>query len=90
MADPTQFSYELKEITEALVKHQGLTEGKWVLAAEFNFTAIVAGPNANELKPTAMVQLNRLQLTQALPETAPGVPVVDASKINPRKKTKPR
>jgi hypothetical protein len=86
MVDPTQYWFELREVTEALVRERGLTSGQWVLAFEFNFAAMMTGPNSNEVKPSAMIQVNRLKLTQAGPDVASGVPVVDAAKVSSRKK----
>jgi hypothetical protein len=86
MADPTQYTFDLKELTELLVKHQGLTSGKWMLGAEFNFGAMMAGNSQNEVKPSAVVQLNRIQLTQAPPDAPAQATVVDASQLaNPKK-----
>ncbi|WP_271585676.1 hypothetical protein [Bradyrhizobium sp. CCBAU 53415] len=88
MADPTQYSFELSEVTRALVRQQGLTSGQWTLGIEFNFTAMMAGPNPNDVKPSALLQVNRLQLVQVGPDTVPGEPVVDAGKMAARKKIK--
>lgn len=85
MADPTQYSFELQEVAEALVSKQGLTTGRWTVSVEFNFTAIMAGQSPTDVKPTAMVQINRLQLVQVAGELPPGQPIVDASKIGRRK-----
>ena len=88
MAEPTQYSFDLTEVTKALVKQQGLTSGKWTLAIEFNFSAMMAGPSPNEMKPTALIAIQRLQLVAAGAQTVPGSPIVDASKMIPSKKSK--
>ena len=79
MADPTQFSFDLREVTEALIKQQGLTSGIWTLSVEFNFTALTSGPSPQDVKPSILVQVNRLQLIEA-PAEGPGVRV-DAKKF---------
>ena len=57
-----------------------------MIGVEFNFGAMMAASNPNELKPAAMVQLNQIQLNQAPADVPAGAVVVDASKVNPRKK----
>jgi len=87
MAETTQYTFSLKEVTEALIKQQGLESGEWMLAVEFNFSATMAGPNATEVKPSALIQIATLQLTRAVPNSPAGL-VVDASKVNTKKRTK--
>lgn len=85
MAEPTQFTFDLREATEALIKQQGLHTGLWMLAIEFAFTAGVLGHTGNvvDAKPSGIVQIAKLQLVQA-GETNKELPfVVDAAKVNP-------
>jgi hypothetical protein len=93
MAEPTQYSFELSEVVAALIKHQGLHEGKWTIGIEFNMGAALAGPSPADARPTAIVAVNRLQLTQP-PEGAAALTfTVDAASVNPAPKTsknKPR
>jgi hypothetical protein len=79
MADPTQFSFDIKEVTEALIKQQGLTSGSWTLSVEFNFTALATGLNPQDVKPSMLIQVSRLQLLQAAPGTVGTI--VDAAKL---------
>jgi hypothetical protein len=44
MAEPTQFSFDLKELTTALIKQQGLHEGTWLAGFDFAFGAGMIGP----------------------------------------------
>lgn len=88
MADPTQYSFDLQEVAEALVRKQGLTSGRWTLGVEFNFTAMMAGASPTAIKPSALVQVGRVQLVQAGPDTPPGVPIVEPAKPVTRKKPK--
>jgi hypothetical protein len=90
MADPTQYSFELVEVLEALIKQQGLSSGEWTLAVEFNFTAIMAGQAPSDVKPSALIQVSRIQLVQAGAATTPGLPIRDASKVNPTSKVTPK
>jgi hypothetical protein len=43
MADPV-YNFELREATIALLKQQGIHEGRWLLSFEFQFGAGMMGP----------------------------------------------
>ena len=90
MAEPSQFTFSLVEATEALIKKQGLHEGKWVLAIEFAVNIAMLGTGPTDVKPGAMILAHGLVLQRA---TDPGSPVnlvVDAAQINPPEKKKAR
>jgi hypothetical protein len=88
MAEPTQFTFSMVEATEALIKKQGIHEGKWMLAVEFVVNVALLGTGPNDARPGAMVLANSLQLVKA-PETgAPANLIVDAAEVNPAKATK--
>lgn len=78
MAQASEFKFSLEEVALLLAKEAGLTEGHWQLNVEFGFAAITAGPNEKDVKPTAMVAVNKLGLTRV--ETATPLSV-DASKL---------
>jgi hypothetical protein len=80
MADIQSYSFNFKEVAEALVKHQGLHEGIWQLAFEFAFGATNAGPNVNDLRPTIFNAMVKVLLTKVEQETSL---TVDAAKVNP-------
>jgi hypothetical protein len=80
MADIQTYSFDYKEVAEALVKKQELHEGIWQLAFEFGFAATSVGPSQTELKPTVIVPLIKILITKA--ETENNL-TVDASKVNP-------
>ena len=83
MADPTQFTFSMAEATEALLKKQGIHEGKWMIGIEFTVNVAMIGTGPNDAKPGAMVLASNLQLVRA-PETgAPPNMVVDAALANP-------
>jgi hypothetical protein len=82
MAEPIQYSFDLREATVALIKQQGLHEGLWVLGFEMNLAAGLFGPTPAESKPGAMMLINTLQLmrhTSGLEDPK----VVDAAIVNP-------
>jgi hypothetical protein len=82
MADPTQFTFTLVEATEALLKKQGIHEGKWVLAIEFGLNIAMIGTSPTDAKPGVMVLANNLQLQRAV-DGAPTNLIVDAAAVNP-------
>lgn len=83
MAEPSTYSFDLNEVTTALIKQQGIHDGSWILAVEFNFGAAFVGPNKDAIRPAAVVQVNKLQLVRQT-EISEGQPIgVDAARINP-------
>jgi hypothetical protein len=83
MAEASTYSFDLKEVVTALIKHQGIHDGVWILAIEFNFGAALVGPTKEGARPSAFVQVNKLQLarqTEISEEQSPGV---NAAEVNP-------
>ena len=81
MAEPTQYAFELKELTETLIKLQGIKEGKWAVGFEFNLGAGVVGLTPENPRPGALVIINKVLLTRHT-EGAPELPfVVDAGEL---------
>jgi hypothetical protein len=90
MAEPTQFSFDLKEVATALVKQQGLHEGHWLVTFELNLAAGIIGQTPATSMPAAFVQINRLQLVRQdqVPSPHPHL-TVDAAEVNPKTKSAP-
>jgi len=84
MAEPTQYTFSLREVAETLIKKQGLHEGKWLIGLEMGINAGIMGIDKDKARPGAMVIMNAIQLTRALPD-APAQLVIDAAAINPAK-----
>jgi len=83
MAEPTQYTFDLKEVAAALIKQQGLHEGVWMVAFEFNLGAGMISTAPGEMRPGALIQVNKIQLTRqgdlsSIPHLA-----VDAVDVNP-------
>ena len=83
MADPTQFTFTLLEATEALLKEQGIHEGKWVLGIEFGLNISMMGTGPTDVKPGVMIVANNLQLQKAVEPGSPPNLIVDAAVVNP-------
>jgi hypothetical protein len=80
MADVTQFSFTHKEVIEALLRQQKITEGCWSLSINFGFGAITGGPSPEEVHPTAVVAVTGIGLAKVEPDTQ-GI-YVDASTLS--------
>jgi len=85
MAEVQQYMFSYKEIAQALVKQQGLHEGLWCVSVTFGINATNFGPNDNDLKPTAIIPIMQFGLQRQEKESNL---TVDASKVNPKPKTK--
>lgn len=79
MSDNKLMKYSMRDLTEALIKDQGITEGKWMLSVEFGIGAINAGVDQQNLSPAAVVPLVSVGL---IPSEADNNLTVDASALN--------
>lgn len=82
MAEPT-YMFSLQQVAQALLAQQGIKEGLWTLAVEFNFSAASAGPSQEELVPAAIVGVGKIGLNKVDKE---GPLTFDAAKLNPVKR----
>lgn len=73
----------IRELTELLIKTNGIHEGKFELSVEFQIGVGGVGPSPETVVPGAMVGVNKVGLT---PSIADGPNTVDASVVNPKKK----
>ncbi len=80
VAEPTELSFELHEVTAALLTSAGITSGKWALSFEFAVSTGPVGPPENS-KPGTMTRINRVQLKKATDDTALDPSIVDASML---------
>lgn len=78
MAKPTAYSFTLREITEVLIREQGITSGHWQVGVHFNVVPATVAINEGETLPTMAVQVQRLNLV-AVPE--PTAMSVDAGAL---------
>jgi hypothetical protein len=85
MGEPTQYSFELSEIAELMLKSSGIHEGKWVIGVEFSVTIGPVGLKPDEAYPGAIVTANKLLLSAAGEEKPPPNLVFDAAVLNPKK-----
>ena len=81
MAEVQTYTFEFKEIVEALIKQQDLHEGTWQIYVEFGIAAGNMGPSANELRPSAVVPIQRIGILRVEKETNLAV---NAAQVNPK------
>jgi hypothetical protein len=83
MAVQTQHRFEFAEIITALIKHHDIRSGKWTLTFELGFGGGFYGNSLGEVKPGAMVQIQRLVLSLPGTPPPPAYLIVDAAIANP-------
>jgi hypothetical protein len=86
MGEPKIYTFNHKEVAEALVKQQGIHEGLWGLYIEFGITAGNVGQDATSLMPAAIVPVQKIGIQQFPEENNL---CVDAAKVNPGSDRKP-
>ena len=90
MPEPKILIYSFKEITETLIKKQGIHEGHWCIYVKFGIqggnVSLLGGPDPI---PTALVPILELGIQRRNESDSM---TVDASKVNPpaRKTVKPK
>ena len=77
MPEINQLFFAHKEVLQLLIQKAGLHEGKWMLAANFGFTAGNFGPVTEQLAPGAIVSILAIGLQRATAET-PGTPASES------------
>jgi hypothetical protein len=83
MAEVDTYGFDLREVTTALIKQQGIHEGLWMLAFEFSLGAGLSGPTKEEVRPLAFVQINKISLVRQNEISGSHNLVMNAAEINP-------
>ena len=74
--------FSLRELTEILVKNQGLHEGFYNLSIQFQIGVGAVGPSSELICPGAMVGISRVGLSKT-EETKKNIHTVNAAEVNP-------
>ena len=82
MPETQNITFTHKEIVEALLKDQGITEGLWGIYIEFGIAAGNVGSDKDNILPVAVVPVKKIGI-QRFPEE--NNLTVDASTLNPKK-----
>jgi hypothetical protein len=77
----------VRDLTELLIKHYGINEGKFDLSIEFRIGTGLAGPTLESSFPSAFIGVSKIGIVPVTEETAI---TVDAAVVNPMKPKKPR
>ena len=77
----SQYRLTTKELAQLLIKECDLHEGLWSLSVEFAFSGINAGPDENNIMPSAIIGVQSVGLARA---DAEGPLVFDAAALNPK------
>ena len=80
---PVATPLSIRELTEVLVKHYGLHEGRYELIVEFQLGKGAIKPEPGTLLPGLIFGVSKVGL---IPSTAAGATGVDAAISNPAKK----
>lgn len=62
MAEAKQIIFSYQEVAKLMVQELGIEEGLWGLYVRFGIAAANAGPNNEDLRPTAIVPIMELGL----------------------------
>lgn len=71
MVEATQYSFTLTEVATALLRQQGIKNGRWSLGFEFSLGVGAFGTSEAESKPGAMVQIRAVTLMRVPDESPP-------------------
>ena len=80
MAEIQNYTFDYKEIAEALIKKQGIHEGLWGIYMEFGIAGANAGPTEGTLLPAAVVPVVKVGIQRF---DKPNNLTVDAAQANP-------
>src|SRR5208282_3708757 len=83
MAEVDTYGFDLREVTTALIKQQGIHKGLWMLAFDFNLGAGMAGATKEEVRPMAFVQINKMSLVRQNEIASGHNLVINAAEVNP-------
>jgi hypothetical protein len=81
MPEVSQYTFALREVAEALLKHSGIKEGKWVIGVNFTLNIGNIGANPEEVRPTLMAAVDAINIGKADANTEAVGLIVDASKL---------
>ncbi|MGR9117408.1 MAG: hypothetical protein ACU85E_16780 [Gammaproteobacteria bacterium] len=84
---PLTPALSLRDMTELLIKHYGIHEGKFNLLIEFQIGTGLSGPTHESLCPSTFVGVSKIGL---MPTTSEAAITVDAAVVNPMKPKKPQ
>ena len=89
-ANPNHFpGHSLREMTEILIKHHNVHEGRYELSIEFRVAIGTMGPSPEEVLPSGMIGVSGMALAKVADDVT-HAHVVDAANVNPKKPPRSR
>jgi hypothetical protein len=85
VATPAKYVYDFKEVTEALLRQEGISDGLWNVYIEFGIAAANMGPTPQDIRPAAIVPIMKIGIVQTNDRSNL---TVDASTLGVRKERK--
>lgn len=82
---PVDSPLAMRDLAAVLVRHYDIHEGRYDLLLEFHIGMGLVGPDKAALTPGAMIGISKVGLIKSM---ADGPTTVDASIVNPKKKTR--
>lgn len=82
---PVETPLSMRDLAAVLVRHYGIHEGFYDLLIEFQIGTGAVGPDPAALTPGVMIGASRVGL---IPSKTTGPTTVDASVVNPAKKSR--
>lgn len=82
MPEINQYMFNNKELLELLIKQAHVHDGRWILMANFGFSAGNFGLTANQLAPGVAIVINQMGIQRAQADT-PKEMWLDAAVVNP-------
>jgi hypothetical protein len=85
MVDVNQYTVSNRELVELIIKSAGVTEGRWILMANFGFAPGNYGPSPETLSPGVAVVVQSLGIQRLVGDSnMPPEVTVDAAVVNPK------
>jgi hypothetical protein len=82
MPEINQYMFNNKELLELLIKHAHVHDGRWILVANFGFSAGYFGPTTDQVAPGVAIVINQMGIQRAQADT-PKESCLDAAVVNP-------
>jgi len=85
MAEAQNYVFSYRELTETLIKKQGLHEGLWMIYVEFGLGAGNVGPTKEQVMPAAILSVAKIGIQRVEKDNplAESALIVDAAVVNP-------
>ncbi len=81
MPEVNQYLFTNKELLELLVKRAGVSEGRWVLMANFGIGPAAIGPAVDQMSPGVAIVIGQMGIQRAQ-ANVPEALSVDAAVVN--------